>query len=404
VKARVATSPDRGEDASRRDWFLKDSTWNDVAWTFAPTNVLEEDYPVRVRWDFALPSGRRFTDPHHAALLESAKQLLLIIRRRALISGLPQRATTVGAYFMGLRKLLRWMDEEAFHRFSDLDSAALQRFQHDIIQRKNRTGAPVSAGTVQGFINLLVYLYHFRDELDDALSVDPCPGQTAGELAGLCRGHIHHGPYTPDSIALPLIQGAIDFLASSAFDILRAREIYATAVAGAQRRGRSEVACNCTAVRALRKVTIPTPKGPQTNLSARDISELLDMLYGACFVVISYLVGPRVSEIMHLKAGCVRPRVTRNAGRASEVVVIAGSIFKKEADYHGRPHEWVVPPAAIHAISVLEALSAPTARRPIAESFGCACTEIGAPVEPLSGGILRAGRSIFQRANALSIS
>ena len=215
---------------------------------------------------------------------------------------------------MCLRKLLRWMDEEAFHRFADLDSAALLRFQHDIIQRKNRTGAPVSPGTVQGFINLLVYLYRFRDELDDALAVDPCPGQTAGELAGVCRGRVHHGPHTPDSIAVPLIQGAIDFLASSAFDILRAREIYATAITGAQRRRRSEVARAATAVRALRKVTVLIPREAQTDsIQRRDLAELLDMLYAACFVVISYLVGPRVSEIMHLKAGCVRSRAMRGS-------------------------------------------------------------------------------------------
>ena len=150
MKARTVTPLDRGEDTSRHDWFLKDSTWNDSTWTFAPTNVLEEDYPVRIRWDFDLPSGRRFTDPRHAALLESAKQLVVIIRNRALISGLPQRATTVAGYFMALRKLLRWMDEEAFHRFSDLDSAALLRFQGDIIQRKNRTGAPCLPGPFKG--------------------------------------------------------------------------------------------------------------------------------------------------------------------------------------------------------------------------------------------------------------
>jgi integrase len=359
VKARVATKAAGGEETSQRDWFLKDSTWKDVTWTFAPTNVLEEDYPVRMRWDFELPSGRRFTDPHHAALLESARQLVFLIRRRALLSELPQRATTVAGYFMCLRKLLRWMDEEAFRRFADLDSAALVRFQCDIVQRKNRTGAPVSPSTVQGFINLLVYLYRFRDELGDALSVDPCPGQTAGELAGVHRSHTHRGPHTPDAIAVPLIQGAIEFLTSSAFGILHARELYASAIAAAQRRGRSEVACNCTAVRALRNVTIVTPRGLQTDLSARDLSELLDMLYAACFVVISYLVGPRVSEIMHLKADCVRSRAMRDSNVASEVVVMVGTIFKQEAHYHGRPHEWVVPPAATHAISVLEALSAP---------------------------------------------
>jgi hypothetical protein len=46
-------------------------------------------------------------------------------------------------------------------------------------------------------------------------------------------------------------------------------------------------------------VTIPTPRGPQNKLSARDLSELVDMLYGACFVVISYLVGPRVLHSAH---------------------------------------------------------------------------------------------------------
>ena len=125
MKARDATRLAGSEETSQRDWFLKGSTWKDVTWTFAPTNVLEEDYPVRIRWDFGLPSGRRFTDPQHVALLESAKQLVSLIRRHALISQLPQRATTVASYFMCLRKLLRWMDEEAFRRFVDLDSAAL---------------------------------------------------------------------------------------------------------------------------------------------------------------------------------------------------------------------------------------------------------------------------------------
>jgi len=361
MKADTATNLARVEEASQRDWFLRDSTWGDVTWTFTPTTLLEEEYPVRITWDFILPSGQRFTDPEYAPLLESAKQLLSLIRRRALISQLPQRATTVAAYFFRLRKLLRWMDTEGFRRFSELDSAALLRFRGAIARGKTRTGAAVSAGTIQSTLNLFVYLYHFRSQLGDALSVDPFPGQTAGELAGVhqSRSRLHHGPYTPDAVAVRLIQGAIDFLTSSAFDILGAREIYASAIAAARRRGRSASACNCTAVRALRKVTILTPKGPQTGLSARDLSELLDMLYAACFAVISYLVGPRVSEILHLQAGCVQSRPVHDSSVASELVMMVGTIFKHEADYHGRPHEWVVPPDAVHAVSVLEALSAP---------------------------------------------
>jgi integrase len=41
------------------------------------------------------------------------------------------------------------------------------------------------------------------------------------------------------------------------------------------------------------------------------------------------------------------------------MAMIVGAIFKREAAYHGRHHQWVAPPPAAHAIAVLEALSAP---------------------------------------------
>lgn len=80
------------------------------------------------------------------------------------------------------------------------------------------------------------------------------------------------------------------------------------------------------------------------------------MLYAACFVVISYLVGPRVSEILHLKAGCVQARCGDAGGET--VAVIVGSIYKHQPGFDGHPHEWVAPPPAVRAVEVLEALSA----------------------------------------------
>jgi integrase len=346
-------------DSLERTWFLRGSAWDDIVWNFAPTNLLEEERPWRIRWDFILPSGRRFTDPHYAPLLQTAKQFVALIRTHSLPSNRGHRASTAAKYFMHLRGLLQWMDAEDLGRFADLDSAALLRFQRSITQREGRIGAQIAPTTVQEYLSVLVYLYHFRDELDDALSIDPCRGQTAGKLAGVRRCDLHHGPYTPDTIAIPLIQGAIEFLENSALDILRAREVYATAFAGAQRRGRSLGTCNNTAKRALQKLTTHTLRGTPWIHSIPDLDELLDMLYAACFVVISYLVGPRGSELLHLRAGCVQSRSAHDSGRETELAMIVGTIFKQEVDYYGRPHEWVAPPAAVHAITVLEALSAP---------------------------------------------
>ncbi|MGH8257957.1 MAG: integrase, partial [Steroidobacteraceae bacterium] len=112
------------------------------------------------------------------------------------------------------------------------------------------------------------------------------------------------------------------------------------------------------ALELLHPTAIETPRGPQRLDSYQSLSMLIDLLYGACFVVISYLVGPRVSEILHLQAGAAQPFNEAGSDVAPQSAMIVGAIYKAES-YHGRHHQWVAPPPAIHAISVLEALSAP---------------------------------------------
>ncbi len=347
-------SPDKAD----RAWFLRGSAWNDVVWILAPTNLLEEERPQPIAWGFTLPSGGRFTDSQHASLLEASKQFLALFRTRSLHFGQSQRPSTVFACFVRLRRLIRWMDVEGFDRFADLDVAAILRFRRAIAARKTKSGSPVSSTTVLQHLSMLAYLYRLRDGLDDALSVDPCPGQSAFEVAGMRTSPIRHWRRVPDAVAVPLIQGAIEWLAIGAIDVLRMREVYAATIAEVQQQG-PRYLCNTIAVRAMQRITLLTPRGPQTIHSVDDLDELVQMLYSACFVVISYLVGLRVSEVLHLHAGCLQWRSVEDSGGETGVIVIVGTIFKQEPDYYGRPHEWVAPQAAVHAISVLEALSAP---------------------------------------------
>jgi integrase len=357
MKTASAFSPVVTADSScrtGRDWFLMGTSWDDAIWSFAPTNLLEEREAQRVRWDFTLPRGGRFTDPDHASLLQTSKQLIALIRKGSMFTGRSQRSRTAVKYFSHLRLLLRWMDQEEILRFADLDAAALLRFQQTIMQRKGRIGSAITRGVARGHFMVLVCLYHFRDELGDGLRSDPFAGQRPG-----VPGNTRYGRYTPDVVAVPLIQRSIEFLENATIDTLRAREIYAESMAEALKRRRKNGNCNVIARLALRSIRINTPHGTQQILTIPNLSNLLDMLYAACFVVISYLVGARVSEILQLRAGCVQPRPTHTANGETEIVVMVGALFKKEPGYHGRPHEWVVPQAAIHAIAVLEALSAP---------------------------------------------
>jgi integrase len=342
-------------ETTERGWFLKDSSWNDPIWVFAPTSLLEVERPQRVHWDFPLSKGQCFTDPGSAALLESARQLIALIRTRGSDSHLPQRASSVAYHFNQLRRLIQWMHEEHVERFAELEGADVLRFLGMVSRRKGLRGT-VSGSTVKAYLKLLRYLHHFREEIPDGLSFDPL---LMGTPAPTDRRHHGVRRYTPDEISVPLIQGAIALLESGAIDILRAREIYVDTLAKARRGSSEDPKAHALAARhALRHVSIDTPCGTLRIDSLRALSDLIEHLYSACFIVISYLVGPRASEVLHLQAGCLQVRFPGEGSTATDLVVMAGRIFKHEA-YHGRVHEWVVADTVVHAISVLEALSAP---------------------------------------------
>lgn len=336
-----------------RAWFLIDSDWDATVWRFKPTNVLEEETPVRLRWDFSLSGGQRFTDRRFAALLQSSRELIAVIRCRSLGSELPQRGKTVEGYFYYLRAVLRWMVEAGLTRFSDLDATALLQFQRSLAARPGQGRASLASTTVQKHLYLFSYLFRFRDELGDGLRFDPFPGRSHGEIAGVRDAEIRRLPHTPDPVAARLIQAAVALVTKESTHILQARRVYAEAMASAAQRGCGDDACTNAANRALKQALVGQYKGANTIRTVDDLASVIDMLYAACFVVISYLVGPRASEILRLCVGCVQHR-----GNDGTVAVIAGAIFKKQPEYHGRPHEWVAPPLALEAISVLEALSA----------------------------------------------
>jgi integrase len=346
-----------------RDWFLCNSAWDDTWWVFAPTSALEEERPVRIRWDFKLPGGEQFTSRTYVELLETSRRLIALIRSRSLNTGLPQRATTARLYFIRLRMLLHWMIEEGFTRFADIDAPALLRYQRHAASRRGRNAGRLAPATLELSMRILVYLHRYRAELGDGLRIDPCPGQCAHALVGRPNSEGGFLPYTPDIVAVPLIQGAIEFLETSAIDLLCARERYITACKQAEAGGLRWDAYRPQVLNAVQARPIRTPAGPITVEDLTDLSSLVGLLYSACFVVISYLVGSRVSEILALRTGCIRPMTADESSGNSELAVIVGSIFKHESGYYGRTHKWVAPPPAIHAIGVLEALSQPHRQR-----------------------------------------
>jgi integrase len=313
---------------------------------------------VIIRWDFPLHKGQCFTDRRYATLLESAKLHLALLRTRSSRARPGCSATTLRVYFQCLRAFIRWMIVERCRRFSDLDAALLEEFICAVKRRRGRSGPRIASETFKHYCHVLSALYRHRHLVTDGLQVDPFP---AVSLHAATVGQLRArpvAPYTPDEIAVPLIQGAIEFLGVSALPILAARERYRRGYAEARPVYKSREHTGLVAMSMLKETSIDTPRGPYRLETRARFARLIDLLYGACFVLISYLVGPRVSELLHLKAGCIQTFTDPGSDLSPGVAMIVGAIYKLES-YHGRQHQWVAPSPALHAITVLEALSEP---------------------------------------------
>src|SRR2546427_742692 len=107
----------------------------------------------------------------------------------------------------------------------------------------------------------------------------------------------------------------------------------------ALKRIRANPNCNRHVLQVLAGIRIHTPEGMQRILCMQTLSDLVNMLYCACYIVISYLVGARVSEVLHLLSGYVQSRATYGADREAEITVMAGSLFKHQVGYYGHSHE-----------------------------------------------------------------
>jgi len=335
-----------------REWFLMGCRWEDSVWVLRPANVLDEKSPVRLHWGFPMPGGDNFTDPRHASLLQTCRTVVRLSRERSPMTGLPQKPSSIATHFYHLKALVYWMVDAGYSRFSDIDRYGALEFLHQVTKRKGAGGRAISPITVEKYLHVLMYFYWYRRHLDDGLMRDPFAGGSPALEAGVHGAVRSPWPHTPDGIAAELVTKAIGLLEDGADRILRARRAYADALAEAEQAGYAMKSARVVAARAISKVDAAATGALARMRSTKQLAKAINLLYAACFIVISYLVGARASEILHLQFGCVARR-----GPDEAVPVIVGAIFKRQMEYHGRPHEWVAPPPVITAIEVLEALS-----------------------------------------------
>lgn len=343
------------------------SLWSDRIWQFEVTVPGTSPADLMIDWGFEFADGTRFTDEMWASWCEAARHFLWSLRVTPPAGHRRARDATLINRFKSLRILIRWMVAEGYQCFADLERDTAERFLDVIYQRPGRGGRRLSETTTPlSYLQLLDLLYLQRDRLPDAPAeplLDPligCRLSTPGKLA-------RPMPYTPDAIAVPLVSAALRLIGAPADDVIalreRAQEVYSEALAtggGYDVRMRRFRAGVCS----FRFSTVPgedTPWRTEPVPSMKAVQFLVSRIYDACFVVLAYLVGARVSEILDLRAGCIEQHAA--ADGTQTFAYLNGRIYKTASGPGGTPHRWVAPDPVVRAVSVLERLSAPIRQR-----------------------------------------
>jgi len=309
---------------------------------------------VGFNWGFEMPDGSRFSDPGWTGLRHAAEAFLLSLITDPPEGRAPLRQATLHDRFSHIRFLVRWMAAENVRSFRDLDEDAVHRFVAMLRERPGRNGEMLSLSTAEGYLGAIRTFHMQRAKLADAPPTAPQRLSSMGKRNWTPYGH---HPYTPDEVALPLIGGAIELIGAPADRLLELRNRVQALNAEARRRYRGRM-INWYVNRAMKAESYPyadryhRPDWPQ-----RCLAFLLDRLADACFVVIAYLVGARISEILRLEAGCIE-RHPNDTGD-EEYVYLVGTITKTSATEQGFVHRWLAPEPAQRAIEILEQISAP---------------------------------------------
>lgn len=337
------------------------STWHDEIWYFDLTRPGTTDSSRSIMWAFELPDGSRFTDSVWADMRETVKRFLWSLRidppagKRRLSVG------TLISVFSQTRVLVKWMVGQGYTKFAQIDVHAATDFLDSLETRPGHRQQKLAIGTRAGYLVTIGRLYAQRAKLPDSVPEDLTffldeyrPRNRRLDRAG--RGF----PHTPDAVATALISGALRLIGTPAEDVLALRDLAVEAYGHRDKRRPSEALelearsrLHAFAFAILTGETDPWQK-PVNNLN--EVNTLIGRIYDACYVVIAWLVGARVSEILGLEAGCIK----RHQGPGGEeITYLHGRIYKTATGDGSKPHRWIAPAPVVHAIGVLERLSAP---------------------------------------------
>ncbi len=335
------------------------SRFQDKVWDFSNENrnPAAGSGDKRVHWPFRMPGGGSFTDAPYRSLLLASKQFLYALRWHPLDEP-PFSPPSLRNLFRPMKGFLTHLVSypHPILRFKDV----LPHHCEDYIEKIMSSDA--SNSWKYDHIHVLQKLFQYRGVMKDGLVIDPLKGELAANIVSRNAGSSFESKtqIIPEEILGRLVRESLQYVDQLADYLLDASDKMQQV-----RMGKTRGHIEYSRTRCLHQHSSSVYPLAGTRLehglrSLRKLSKELECLQTACFVLIAFATGMRLSELLSLREGCCE--VETQSGRP-DLVWIHSRVFKMQGLPDGRKAKWLGGPLCAKAVQVLERLGRSVRRK-----------------------------------------
>jgi len=330
------------------------SRFHDEIWDFSheDRNPSSDRSAKRIRWAFATPDGGLFSDPQFRNLLLALKHFLFALRWHPIDSRPLGVSTLVAVFRRAKRFVLHLLDyPNPVLRFRDVLPHHCQEYMAKVLN------SSLNIGYKYHCISTIEKLRLYSGIMRDGMIVEPLNGEHPGDVVGWDLASLleRQTEVIPDDVLGPLVRASLEYVDHFADYLLDASK----RIEEIRREG---LRLNTRATQCLQQLDPSAYRLDGTKFetglnSAQNLNRELCFLQTACFVLIAFSTGMRISEVLSLREGCCE--IQASAGEA-DLVWLRSRVFKMQGVPDGREARWIGGSVCARAVDVLERLTRPT--------------------------------------------
>lgn len=335
--------------------------YEDDLWVLNRNGTIEADKPTRLDWP-KLFRGYRNT----LKLNSSYRELLKKFAEGMILGeGGSFSPETIRLKIIFLLKLFAQMQAQGYKHISLMDSSSIVR----ILEVNSKSGKGVKKRTLSGWVTTINQLYQMKLYTKVCFTGPPISKKEISRL----QAHLQDQGYweaPPEPVGVYLLRESISFLEDHANNILDLYESYISAVENALSQGIntrkrvSRYVSRLVGTSEFGNLLQDIPLCDGWRAEAISVTTLISHISAACFIIITFTCGQRVSEIRRASSKSVHPRVHDNGVKhyyyhaaRSKRHYLANKNTSEGTGLSDTP--WILSPAAVKAFEILVRMSRP---------------------------------------------